>query len=98
PLKCASGAELLNGIKAYAAANLHDPLLTPDKVARASFVSTSYLYKLFKAEDTTFGEWLRRERLERCRRELLDPSLSRHRVADIASRWGFSSSAVFSRS
>jgi AraC-like DNA-binding protein len=94
----ASGMELLGRIKEYAAANLHDPALAPGAVARANFVSTSYLYKLFKAEQTTFGEWLRGERLDRSRRDLLDPSLSHLRVTEIASRWGFSSPSVFSRS
>ncbi len=97
PIGRRSGAELLAGIKEYVRANLHDPTLTPAKVARANFVSTSYLYKLFKAEETTFGEWLRCERLGCCRRDLLDPSLAHRRVADVAARWGFSSAAVFSR-
>jgi transcriptional regulator GlxA family with amidase domain len=41
--------------------------------------------------------WIRSRRLERCRRDLADPSLAAHPVAAIATRWGFASAADFSR-
>ena len=40
---------------------------------------------------------IRQWRLERCRRDLLDPAQVDRPVAGIAARWGFSSAAHFSR-
>ena len=45
----------------------------------------------------TVAGWIRSRRLERCRRDLADPSLAARPVAAIAARWGFSSAADFSR-
>ena len=49
--------------------------LDPEEIARASFISTRYLHKLFEAEGTSVCRWIRASRLERCRRDLLDPAL-----------------------
>jgi AraC-like DNA-binding protein len=65
---------LLLQIKAFIDARLGDPELTTSTIASAHHVSVRYLQKLFEAEGTTVTEWLRSRRLERCRRDLLDPS------------------------
>jgi transcriptional regulator GlxA family with amidase domain len=41
--------------------------------------------------------WIRTRRLERCRRDLLDPAQATRPVAAIAARWGFRSAIHFSR-
>jgi AraC-like DNA-binding protein len=56
-----------------------------------------YLHKLFETEQATVADWVRRRRLERCRRDLLDPGLSHEAASTIADRWGFTSAAHFSR-
>ncbi|MQA94396.1 MAG: helix-turn-helix domain-containing protein [Streptosporangiales bacterium] len=48
-------------------------------------------------ERTTVGGWIRHRRLERCRKEMLDPAHRQCPIAAIAVRWGFASAAHFSR-
>ena len=80
-----------------ATARLADPGLSPDMVATAHHVSPRYLYKLFEGEETGVAGWIRERRLERCRRDLLDPALSELPVSAIAFRWGFADAAHFTR-
>lgn len=41
--------------------------------------------------------WIRERRLERCRRDLLDPALAARPVGAVAARWGLVEPASFSR-
>ena len=41
--------------------------------------------------------WIRTSRLERCRRDLLDPALGHETILAIASRWGLPGPQHFSR-
>jgi AraC-like DNA-binding protein len=43
------------------------------------------------------ADWIRRRRLERCRRDLLDPALRAEPVAAVAARWGLTNPAHFGR-
>ena len=43
------------------------------------------------------SEWIRRARLERCRRDLADPALARETILAVATRWGMPDAAHFSR-
>lgn len=43
------------------------------------------------------SEWIRSERLERCRRDVLDPALAHQSIAAIATRWGLPELSHFSR-
>jgi len=97
PTRLRSRAEILLNVQAFIEANLGDPDLDPEEIARASFISTRYLHKLFEAEGTTVCRWIRASRLERCRRDLLDPALSRETILEIASRWGLPGAQHFSR-
>ena len=92
-----SRAEILLNIQSYIEANLGDPDLDPDEIARASFISTRYLHKLFESEGTSVCRWIRISRLERCRRDLLDPALGHETILAIASRWGLPGPQHFSR-
>lgn len=97
PTRLRSRAEILLNVQAFIEANLGDPDLDPEEIARASFISTRYLHKLFEAEGTTVCRWIRASRLERCRRDLLDPALAQETILDIASRWGLPGAQHFSR-
>jgi len=97
PRRSRSGTELLLGAKAIIEAGLGYPALGPEEVARACFISTRYLHRLFQTEGLSVCEWIRSERLDRCRRDLQDPMLAGETILAIATRWGLPSSAHFSR-
>jgi AraC-like DNA-binding protein len=97
PTRLRSRAEILLNVQAYIEANLADPKLDPEDIARASFISTRYLHKLFEAEGTSVCRWIRATRLERCRRDLLDPALRDQTILEISSRWGLPGPQHFSR-
>jgi AraC-like DNA-binding protein len=88
---------LVRRIFAFIETHLGDPELSPATVAAAHFVSLRYLHRLFETQETTVAEWIRRRRLERCARDLLDPALSIEPVGSIGARWGLTSPAHFSR-
>ncbi|WP_455712238.1 AraC-like ligand-binding domain-containing protein [Streptomyces caniferus] len=84
-------------IQAFIREHLHDPHLTPTAIAAAHHISTSYLHRLFRDEDATVAEWIRRRRLEAARRDLTDPALHATPIQAIAARWGFPRATDFSR-
>lgn len=88
---------LLLQVTEFVEQHLGDPDLSPATVAAAQHISVRYLHKLFRPEGVTLGEWIRQRRLERCRRDLLDPAQRQRTVTTIAARWGFTSPAHFSR-
>jgi AraC-like DNA-binding protein len=92
-----SHAEILLDVQSYIEAHLGDPALDPEEIARAMFVSTRYLHKLFESEGTTVCRWIRALRLERCRRDLLDAAHDDETILAIASRWGLPGPQHFSR-
>lgn len=92
-----SQAELLLHAQAYIDANLGDPNLNPERVARACFISTRYLHRVFAGAGLSVCDWIRTERLERCRRDLVDPAFADQSISVIASRWGLPSAPHFSR-
>ncbi|MEU2432084.1 helix-turn-helix domain-containing protein [Streptomyces sp. NPDC007861] len=84
-------------IQAHIQRHLGDPGLTPATIAAAHCVSLRYLHRLFQQQDLTVAAWIRRQRLERCRRGLADPTLRPLPISAIAARWGFTHPAAFSR-
>jgi AraC-like DNA-binding protein len=88
---------LLHRCYAFIEEQLSDPELSPTRVAAAAHVSLRYLYKMFEDQPATVSGWIRQRRLERCRRDLLDPALAARAVSAIAARWGLLNSAHFSR-
>jgi AraC-like DNA-binding protein len=88
---------LLRRIHAYIDEHLGDSALSPAGVAAAHHISLRYLYKLFEGESDTVAAWIRRRRLERSRRDLLDPGLQVRTVGAIGARWGFVNPAHFNR-
>ncbi|WP_158891021.1 helix-turn-helix domain-containing protein [Amycolatopsis anabasis] len=83
--------------KAFIEAHLDDADLTPGTIAAAMHISTGYLHKLFRRENTTVSRWIRERRLEHCRRDLRDPGQSELAVSSVAAHWGFIDAAHFSR-
>ena len=88
---------LLVRIEAFVDRHLHDPQLSPQSIASAHHISVSYLHRLFQLHGTTVSVWIRRQRLERARRDLTDPALQVVPVHRIAARWGFSDHSTFTR-
>jgi len=88
---------LLTTVQAFVHQHLGDRELSPTMIAAAHHISLRSLHQLFHDEGLTVAAWIRRRRLEGCRRDLSDPALASRPIAAIAARWGFSSAADFSR-
>lgn len=84
-------------IHAHIDEHLDSPALTPGAIAAAHFISVRHLHSLFQDSGTTVSAVVRQRRLERCRRDLLDPRLAQRPVAAIGAAWGFPDAAHFSR-
>jgi len=97
PTRPRCAAELLLGAQAQIEARLAEPTLGPGDIARACFISTRYLHRVFEAEGLSVCNYIRSARLTRCRRDLLDPALAEQSIHEISSRWGLTNPAHFSR-
>jgi AraC-like DNA-binding protein len=93
----ASHRTLVTEVHAYIERHLHEPGLSTQTIARAHFVSARHLQKVFEAEGMSVSALIRSRRLERCRRDLVDPLLADVPLAVIGQRWGFSDAPHFSR-
>ena len=60
-------------------------------------MSKRYLHRLFEEDGSTVSGWIRQLRLERCRRDLADPSRRDETVTSIGARWGLTNPAHLSR-
>jgi AraC-like DNA-binding protein len=80
---------------AFIDANAHRDI-SPADVAGASHVTIRTLQLAFRRHlDTTPGAYLRRARLERAHRDLLDGDPATTTVGAVAARWGFASHSRF---
>lgn len=77
---------------------ISDPSLTPSSIAESNFLSVRRLHALFRDQGTTVSRWIREKRLERCARDLADPTQRAHSVREIAERWGYENPTHFSTS
>ncbi|WP_367137548.1 MULTISPECIES: helix-turn-helix domain-containing protein [Streptomyces] len=84
-------------VKDHILRHLGEPDLSPERIAAAHRVSVRYLHKLFRFEGVTVARWIRRQRLDACRRDLARPTAGRVTVEAVAGRWGFVSASHFSR-
>jgi AraC-like DNA-binding protein len=66
-------------------------------VARAHGVSVRYLHKVLAPTGSTLSAWIRRQRLDRIRRDLADESLAGRTASAIAARWGMTDTGHLSR-
>ncbi|MEO3887226.1 helix-turn-helix domain-containing protein [Nonomuraea sp. B5E05] len=93
-----SGRDVLNRrVRAFIQRHLRDPDLTPGRVAAAHHISLSHLHGVFAEQGLTVSAWIRRQRLERARRDLADPALRGVSIEDVSAAWVFSHPADFSR-
>jgi len=90
-------AALLQQVKAHIEDHLADPDLGPTAIAAAHHISPRYLRKLFEGDGDSVARWIRSRRLDRCRHDLARPDLCDRSVSAVASHWGFTEAAHFSR-
>lgn len=83
-------------IESYIRANITDPCLDPEYIARGCGISLRYLHTLFRDTNQTVNQWVRSQRLELCK-EMLDRPSNHQTIAEIAYHWGFNDQAQFSR-
>ena len=88
---------LMQRIHAHIDRHLASTDLSPTSIAAAHFISTRHLHGLFQEQGTSVSTWIRIRRLERCRRDLVNPLFADRPVSAIAARWGFVDAAHFSR-
>jgi AraC-like DNA-binding protein len=88
---------LLAGIYGFIEEHLGDPELSPATVAAANHVSVRYLHRQFETHEATVAAWIRRRRLDRCRRDLADPTMRSVPISTIAARWGLTDATHFGR-
>ncbi|GLY71865.1 helix-turn-helix domain-containing protein [Actinoallomurus iriomotensis] len=95
--RAAATTGLADRIRAYVLAELSDPGLCVETVARRFAISPRYLHELFRRQGATFAAWVRYERLVRIRRDLGDPALADRTATAIAARWGVYDTGHLSR-
>lgn len=90
------GAQLFR-IRQFIDKNLFHAELAPPLIAEANRISIRYLHWLFEETGHTVLQYIIRERLQRCRRELSIPAMQNRTITDIALSWGFHDLTHFSR-
>jgi AraC-like DNA-binding protein len=88
---------LYHEIIAFIRRHVDDPDLTPPVVAAAHCISTRTLHRIFQTRGETVSGMIRRERINRCRRDLADPGLRAVPVGSVGARWGFARASDFTR-
>jgi AraC-like DNA-binding protein len=84
-------------IRGYIESHLHDPALTPGRVAAAVHLSARRLHQLFEADGETVGSYILRRRLEECARAISDVAQRSRTVTEIAFLQGFNNASHFGR-
>jgi AraC family transcriptional regulator, positive regulator of tynA and feaB len=81
----------------YIEAHLHDPDLTPTRIAAACKMTPRYLHHLSSDQDETVARYILRRRLEACSRALASEAQRGRTVTEIAFDSGFNSPTHFGR-
>jgi len=87
----------LAAIKVWIQRHLAEPGLSIHQAATAQRLSERYIQMLFSAEQTTFSDFVRTERLYLARRRLLCPTARHRPISTIAFDAGFSDLSYFNR-
>jgi AraC-like DNA-binding protein len=66
-------------------------------VTAAHHISLPQLHRLFEDDPDSVANLIRCRRLDRCRRDLLEPALRHRAAAALGARWGFSDPAHSTR-
>ncbi|MET8114793.1 helix-turn-helix domain-containing protein [Streptomyces prasinus] len=88
---------LFQRISSFIHEHLSAPDLDPVAIASAHHISLRTLHRLFRHHGTSVAAFIRQQRLERSRRDLADPRLSRLSIRVVAARCGFFRPADFTR-
>jgi len=91
-------AARLQAVKSDVIANLTHPDLNIERIAARHRVSPRYIRDLFNADGTTFGEFVREQRLRQVYRMLCDPAERGRSIGDIALSCGFGDISHFNHS
>jgi AraC-like DNA-binding protein len=91
------GTQIFQRAGRFIEANLGDPQLNPDRVAKSLRISRSHLHASFCGSGQTVGQTILSKRLERCHHLLANPQLAHRKITDIAFDCGFNDAAHFSR-
>ena len=92
-LSTAHRIRIINFIESH----LHDPDLTPTRIAEACKMTPRYLHHLFSDQDETVARYILRRRLEACSRALVSAAQRGRTVISIAFDYGFNSPTHFGR-
>ncbi len=84
-------------VLAYLKIHLADPGLTATQVAQAHHVSVRHLHRVMADAGLSYGQWVREQRLQGSRDELVRPETATITVAAIGRRWGFTDPTNFGR-
>jgi AraC family transcriptional activator of tynA and feaB len=78
--------------------NLANPLLDTEMIAMGTQLSARYLNELFNEVDTSLMRYVWQQRLEQCRKDILNTRPTSASISQVAMRWGFNDLSHFSRS
>jgi AraC family transcriptional activator of tynA and feaB len=92
-LATAHRIRIINFIEAH----LHDPDLTPSRIAAACRMTPRYLHHLFSDQEETVARYILRRRLDACARALVSNAQRGRTVTAIAFDHGFNSPTHFGR-
>lgn len=81
----------------YIETHLHDPDLTPTRIAEECRMTPRYLHHLFSEDEETVSRYILRRRLEACAQALESPAQRTRTVTSIAFDYGFNSPTHFGR-
>jgi AraC family transcriptional activator of tynA and feaB len=87
----------MEAILVFCRQNLHDPELSPQRVADRFGISVRTLHLRFAQIGETFGRWLLEHRLDACSAALRDENQRGVNISDIAYRWGFNDLSHFNK-
>ena len=87
----------IEAMLAFCRQNLHDPDLSPQRVADHVGISVRTLHLRFQEIGQSFGRWVLQSRLEACRLALLDANQRALNISEIAYRWGFNDLSHFNK-
>jgi AraC-like DNA-binding protein len=88
----------IEAMLAFCRRELHDPELTPQRVADHLGVSVRTLHLRFKQMGQSFTRWVLDERLRACSVALRDKNQRGLNISEIAYRWGFNDLSHFNKS
>jgi AraC-like DNA-binding protein len=84
-------------IRCYIESHMKDSNLSVSSIAAAFRISPRYLHMLFTDEEETISSYVRRRRLEECKKRLADSAWMRRSITELAYACGFNNTTHFAR-